>query len=88
MLGSFGVVGLASVLAILTGPVFVALRRVRRIKNPTAALQVSTLAMTVAVYTFDLLPNGMFTYVPFFFAGALLSACQTIPDEGEVFHAA
>lgn len=78
-LGSFGVVGLAALLTILTGPIFIALRRVRSIADPAAALQVGALAMAVAVYTFDLLPNGMFTNIPFFFAGALLGACQALP---------
>ncbi len=81
MLGSFGAVGLGCALVLLCGPVFVAARRIRQIKDPTAALQVSTLAVVVSVYTFDLLPNGMFTHVPFFFAGALLAACQALPDE-------
>lgn len=71
LLGERGVFGFAAAFGLLTLPVWLAVRHLRRWPDgPTRSLA-ATLALIVAVTTVDLLPNGLFNYLPFFLAGSL-----------------
>ena len=70
-LGNRGVVGLVCALLLLTGPVLLAGLRSARIRSKRDRQLVSGLALVLALYAIDMLPNGQFTNLPFFLAGAL-----------------
>lgn len=69
-----GALGFISKFGLLTWPIWLAYRRIRRVPTRPDQLLLSTLAVVTAMVSTDLLPNGMFTYFPYLFAGALLGA--------------
>jgi hypothetical protein len=71
LLGERGIFGFVAAFGLLVLPVVTAMRRLRyRQETPLRRLG-ATLAFVVALNAVDLLPNGLFNYLPFFFAGAL-----------------
>ncbi len=75
-LGERGVVGFTLAFGLLTAPIVVAFRRTRRIGQARLRVMVEALALVVAIHAVDLLPNGLFSQLTFFFAGALWGVAQ------------
>ncbi|MFW6197491.1 MAG: O-antigen ligase family protein, partial [Myxococcota bacterium] len=71
LLGERGLFGFAVAFGLLTIPIGLAARRLRRWPDGPTRRLAATLALIVAVMTVDLLPNGLFNYLPFFLAGSL-----------------
>ncbi len=69
--GSRGIVGFLALYGALALAVLLAQRRLRRVRRRRDRVLLAGLAMISALQTVDLLPNGLFHYLPFFFAGAL-----------------
>ena len=79
-LGYEGVVGLSFQLALLLIPVFLAMARVNRVDRADQPLLASA-ALICALYSLDLLPNGMFNDLPMFFSGALTGLSQGLSTQ-------
>jgi hypothetical protein len=73
--GSGGAAGFVCIFGLLTIPVFLARRALRRLEGPECAL-LATIALLVGFGGVDLLPNGLFSALPLFFAGALGGAVR------------
>lgn len=69
--GIRGVVGFTGSFSILLFPVFLAYRRRKKIVDPQSRAIVDSMMLLVAIKGVDMLPNGYFYTLPFFFAGAL-----------------
>lgn len=83
MLAGRGVVGMVAGFALLLLPVLAAARAMKQVEDARSRALLAGLAMIVATYGFDLLPNGLFTNIPYFYAGALLRVSRTLPLERE-----
>jgi hypothetical protein len=77
-LGARGLVGLACVFALLLGPIFHCARRLPRLQDSPDRLRLAALALAVGAFSFDLLLNGMFVTIPFFYAGALYGVTRAL----------
>jgi hypothetical protein len=75
-----GIVGLFGSLFFLLAPLFLAVRRTKNIQNPQLQLYVASLALMSGCFTLDLMPNGLFNLLPFFFAGALYGSVTFMSD--------
>lgn len=71
-----GVLGFIGKFGLLVWPMWHAFKRVRRVPMKSDQLLISTVGAVTAMVSVDLLPNGMFTYFPHLFAGALLGATR------------
>jgi hypothetical protein len=71
LLGERGLVGFAGIFGPLLLPVLAAAARLRYRAESAERRFGATLAFIVAVAAVDLLPNGLFNFLPFFLAGAL-----------------
>jgi hypothetical protein len=83
ILGKRGVLGLAANLALLTLPIFIMAHRMRRVSGRKERVLVATLALVLAVYVLDLLPNGLFTNLPFLLSGSLFALCRSLTRRAE-----
>jgi hypothetical protein len=73
-----GVLGFIAKFGLLTWPVWRAFKRIRRVPIKTDQVLIATLGVATAMVATDLLPNGMFTYFPYLFAGTLLGATRQL----------
>jgi hypothetical protein len=71
VLGIGGYAYLFCSLGLMLFPVFKAGRLLPKIRAPDDRIQLGGFALLQSCLVFDLLPNGMFTPLPFFFAGVL-----------------
>ena len=85
-----GAVGLALSFGLLVIPVIRAWRRGPRVSLLADRAAVAGVALILSLQIADLLPNGLFTFLPFYVAGALWggtsffrTARQQVPPEGE-----
>lgn len=74
--GDRGIVGFVGSFGLLVWPVLVAYRRRKRIKDPESLALVDSMSLLAAICTVDLLPNGLFTVLPYVFAGALAGVTE------------
>ena len=79
-LASRGVIVLFLSFIILLYPVLVASRSLRAVPDKKDQLLLATLALMVALHSVDLLPNGLFTNIPFFYAGGLLQVSRSLAN--------
>ncbi|HJK95216.1 MAG TPA: hypothetical protein RMH85_23245 [Polyangiaceae bacterium LLY-WYZ-15_(1-7)] len=70
-LGERGLLGFVGIFGLLVFPVIVAYRRLKHAHDPRLKRLIGALAIIVAFATLDLVPNGMFNTLAFFFAGLL-----------------
>jgi hypothetical protein len=70
-LGQRGLVGYVGMFGLLLWPVVQAYRQRKRIRDPGERHLVAALALIVAINAVDLLPNGLFSYLPYFYSGVL-----------------
>jgi hypothetical protein len=76
LLGSRGVVGFLATYGLLLSGIFLAARRIDQIPDRKDRRLVATLALIVAVNALDLIPNGLFHTLPYFYAGVLWGVLQ------------
>lgn len=69
--GEAGVVGFLILFGLLIYPIVIAAWKFRRLTIDHDKIVVGTLSLLVALRVIELLPNGLFSFLPFFFAGAL-----------------
>ena len=74
--GSGGAAGFICIFGLLTIPVFRARSSLRRLVAAPERVLLATMALLVAFADIDLLPNGLFSALPLFFAGALGGAAR------------
>lgn len=67
-----GYMGFIPIFSLLVLPVFVAYRRINRIRNEQERILIANLSMLVAINAIDLLPNGFFYHLQYFYSGSLL----------------
>jgi hypothetical protein len=75
-LGSRGIVGFLCLYGMLVIPVLRAARKLDRIPEEADRWLVAGLALIVALNATDLLPNGLFSYLPYYFAGVLTGVLE------------
>lgn len=80
-IGSRGVVGFIASFGVILAPIFMAWRYAHKISKERRAY-VDALAIVCAMFAVDLLPNSLFTKLPYFFGGALLGLIRGA-DPGE-----
>lgn len=78
LLGMRGIIGWLAAFALLIVPVLAAHRAIRHVRGRRSRLLLAGLALALSVYTVDLIPNGLFSEIPYFFGGALWSLSQTL----------
>lgn len=81
ILGAQGAFGFVAVFGILVTPVFLAARRLKRIRNKQDRSLLTALAVMVTATAIDLIPNGLFSNYPFLLSGALLSLSRGLAEE-------
>ena len=69
-LGDRGAVGMITRFGVLGYAILFAYRRRRSIAKRRAQFLYSTLTLVTGLYLFDCLPNGLYNYLPYLFAGA------------------
>lgn len=80
--GFRGTVGFIGSFGMLLWPIVASYRRRRRYADPQAAGVGDTMALLVAINAIDMLPNGLFTVLPYVFAGALAGFTEgTVAEE-------
>lgn len=82
-LGNNGFVGFCGFFALLIVPLVRFARR-RRGMPASAEILVGTLALMVAVFTVDLLPNARSDYLPVAYAGALFTLSETLARSARI----
>jgi hypothetical protein len=78
-LSQWGIVGLVSRFSLLLLPIFMVRRRLRKLAKPQQ-LQLAGLSVVLAATSIDLLPNGFFSALPMFLAGAITGLAQGMPS--------
>jgi hypothetical protein len=78
-----GYVGLAFTLSLLVAPVIRAWRRFRLYPELADRAAIAGVALLVGVQIVDLMPNGLFSFLPYYVAGALWGGCSNRPPAGE-----
>lgn len=80
-LGQRGILGMLSIFGFIALPVLLTYRRFDRIHSRRDRSLMASLALIVSLLAIDLLPNGLFTYLPLVLSGALLGLVEGIPQE-------
>lgn len=79
-IGGRGVVGFVACFAFLMVPIVMAWRKIKKIPSPEDRKIVDSLSLLVALNAVDLLPNALFTQMPFLLAGALAGLVQGMSE--------
>jgi len=87
ILATRGVVGFLCTFGLLVIPVIVAQRRIPKIPEAGDRVLVAGLSLIVAIHALDLIPNGLFSLLPFFFAGALMGVLPGVSAASPRSHA-
>jgi hypothetical protein len=78
MFSQQGAVGMACAFLLLLVPVFLALRRLKKIPEKRDQLLLAGLAIMVVISALDLLPNGLLLTYPYFLAGSLAGLTRVL----------
>ena len=81
-MGSRGIVGFIASFGLILAPIFITWKRSNRIPR-TGRVYVDALAIVCALIAVDLLPNSLFTKLPFFFGGALIGLARGLEEEAK-----
>ena len=79
-IGSRGLVGFVAVYGLMTVPVVLTWRRIKKVKKRQDRQRLAALALITSLLVVDLLPNGLFHCLPFFLSGALFGLLQGLSD--------
>jgi hypothetical protein len=83
VLGESGLAGFLASFGVLTWPILLARRRLRGHRNSVEVGRLSGLAVILALLAADLIPNGLWCYYPFFFAGILTRGLRLLSPSPE-----
>ncbi|HJL20122.1 MAG TPA: hypothetical protein RMH99_30935, partial [Sandaracinaceae bacterium LLY-WYZ-13_1] len=86
-LGSRGVVGFVGLFGMLGLSILLAAYRRRHIVREEDRIQLAGLAMISSLFLVDLLPNGLFNYLPYFFTGAVAGLSRTMVETSVIHRA-
>ena len=78
-LSEWGVVGLITRFSLVLLPIFMVRRRLRKFAKPHQ-LRLAGLSVILGITGIDLLPNGFFSALPMFLAGAVAGLAQGMPS--------
>ncbi len=78
--GVSGAWGALCVFGLLLAPIFYLRGRLKRLTNSEDRYLLVGMGCMLMMYTVDLVPNGLFTNFPFFFAGALMGLIKGISE--------
>src|SRR5215471_3878004 len=78
LMSCYGLVGFVAEFGILLIPIFLARRRLPKIRDKDDAMLIAGLSLLLAVVAIDLLPNGLWSPYPYLLAGALTGATRSI----------
>jgi hypothetical protein len=81
-LGIRGILGFVAAFGLLLIPLLLARRHWHAV-SASDRWSLTALAAIVAIYSIDLIPNGLFNVFPFFFAGALAGAATGLAEQPE-----
>jgi hypothetical protein len=81
-IGSRGLLGFVAVYGLLTVPVVLTWRRIKRIRVRSDRQRLAALALLTSLLVVDLLPNGLFHCLPFFLSGALFGLLHGLGSAG------
>ncbi len=79
--GDTGAVGFLGLFGMLVGPVVLAWRRITAIPRGPTRVLVAGMALTTALNVVDLLPNGLYSALPLFYAGALAGVTCALSND-------
>lgn len=79
--GVRGALGFVCFFGFLLTPIFVLRSRLRKLPDASDRFLLVGLCCMVMMYSVDLIPNGLFTNFPIFFAGAVLGLIRGITEE-------
>jgi hypothetical protein len=82
ILGIAGLVGFLVAFGVLLWPVIWARRRLRNHGDDQDKRHLAGLALILALTAVDLIPNGLWCYYPYLFAGALMRRLRELPPTG------
>ena len=82
VVGDWGVVGFLSKFVLLLFPIFLLHKHLMKVPRDRDRRLLSALALMVALYVLDLLPNGNYHLLPFVLSGALFGCTFGIVREG------
>ena len=78
--GVSGAWGFLCVFGLLLAPIFFLRKRLKKLQTVEDRYLLVGMACMLMMYTVDLLPNGLFTNFPIFFAGAVMGLIRGISD--------
>lgn len=78
-LGATGAAGFLLAFGLICAPVALAYRRLPSVRHPRVRILVEALTLVLAIRAVDLLPNGLFSPLTLFFAGALAGVVRAPP---------
>lgn len=76
LLGDRGFFGFFLLFGPLVIPIWVARRRFARVRDPANRVLLAALTLIVGIRALELIPNGLFSIIPYFTAGALTGVAQ------------
>jgi hypothetical protein len=82
LFSSRGAVGFIGFFGMLIFPIFLAYHRINLVPDEKTRILIACLALITTINIVDLIPNGLFTYLPLLFSGSLLGVVQGIPSIG------
>ena len=86
--GVRGIVGFVCLFGMLLTPLFLLRKKLKYITSSEDRYLLVGLACMLMMYTIDLLPNGLFTNFPIFFAGAVLGVVRGVSENQQPVMAA
>ena len=82
-LGQRGVIGFVGLFGLLLWPVVQTYRARKKITDESDRILIGALALIVAINAVDLLPNGTFSFLPYFYSGILAGVLPALSSERE-----
>lgn len=83
-LSNNGIFGFVGEFLLLLAPIWIARKHIKsRSASPEVRILFAGLAMVVAVNVLDLVPNGLFSFIPVMLAGALFGFSESLSDPAE-----
>jgi len=80
--GTRGIMGFACVFGLLLFPIFNAYRRLSRIPNRRDQALIAAVSLMIIMYAVDMIPNGLWLFLPFYLAGALEGITRSLAKAG------
>jgi hypothetical protein len=77
-LGTRGIVGFILTFGLLAYPIFVLRKKLKSIREKPDRTMIGALALMLTVHMVDLLPNGLFSELPFLVTGALFGLSRSL----------